>query len=1060
MAKSIFIKLLLLTLMLIVSIVTAADTSKDSDQKEGELFHQDFSLSKGEKKNIKIYMSTIFSKKPDISVHKNVIAIEVQNEVVSQGDSLLPHLIDVEAQMISSSGASEAVDIKDIIVEGQDKNIILHYIVYDLCNIDKNSYVSLNIEAIDGKFQGFVGALVTDLEAFSIKCTDKESDTFLPREQHGACDSFDSKVWVFGGKRNIKKDEQAMNDIMVYDASKNSWKTIIPTSGSKPTPRYGHVMMCYFQYFVIFGGQSQDGTILGDLWVFDTIGEKWIFIMDTRDTHELKHLNIEDKVPKPRSFSSAIMIPEIGAGYITGGQTDHGVACDIWGLKVERVVGFVEDKDKNPMSNFWIQKTVPDQNQAFLCRENHVSALVDKDTFVVWGGLNTKHQFVDQAYSFSVMQNNLQLLQQSGPGPEPRIRCGVLSSGAGMVILYGGSHLQGKGYFIDLWHFIVSNGKIEFRQIDYELEGDNLFMTWRHGFSLHYVRGVQDPVLIGGTYGNNQQSRALVTLPEKKCSSMNDYAAAKCSPCPRGSIYKSGTCVWCDHDQYFRENSRDYFQSECRDCPLGLVGGYYKSCVPCQGGYIYDLSYPSFCRKCTDNEICPMGTRYAFPKNDYSENFQEVRLDNLPDMFNPHKQPFDHTSIIVVFLCVFLTLVLFIVIAMVISMCKERSLFVFREMDIPFITGGGRKRVVGGVIMAFFILIVTIVSIGFFVNYFMFNSKTVLFETKNPYLDRAYPSSYQFKVNLYTSRFLDSTDSRGRHRIDDMAEPLPDLCKMRKIDFSLSRYFQQAEDKNKQFTCTRNQMSQGTDEYVLTLKIFGIKDEAPEHAFIRFQVDSDYEQIYHFFKWEYWNVWRFYETIPISYSKVSGFVTPQMVTKSNKNITAAFRGPESTQLNFRLTPTHYGNEIESQNFEGYQVFLDSMERGSVVNKRNMANSVVENGLPSAGINIEMFSHVSDTLNHVQVQRVKSLLETLAYVLGFTAGFVIIAHLMKYFLAKEEYFKSLDRECDTLFGSLDSERITLNTVINRDSSSGNIEMRRFTTPTKEENGAMDDHKEVE
>jgi len=372
-------------------------------------------------------------------------------------------------------------------------------------------------------------------------------------------------------------------------------------------------------------------------------------------------------------------------------------------------------------------------------------------------------------------------------------------------------------------------------------------------------------------------------------------------------------------------------------------------------------------------------------------------------------------------------------------------------MDIPFITGGSQKRVVGGVIMSFFILIVSLVTVGFFVNYFMFNSKTVLYETKNPFLDRAYPSSYEFKLSLYTSRFFDSMDTSDISPSEKemmINTPMPDLCKKHKIEYSLSRYFGQAEEQDKSFTCRRKALSNGTDEYILTLKINGIKDEAPEHAFVRFTVDSDYHQIYHFFKWEYWNIWRFYETIPISYSKLSGFITPQMVTKSNKNITSAFRGPYTCKMKFKLTPTHYGNEIDSLNFEGYQVYLEDYERGSVISKRNMADR------ESKGLNIEMFSHVSDTINHVQVQRVKSLLETIAYVLGFTAGFVIVAHILKYFLAKEEYFKGLDRECNTLFGSLDNDRISLSNIGRGSESTNPMEMRRMNTPDKEQNGVED------
>ena len=81
----------------------------------------------------------------------------------------------------------------------------MHYVVYDLCNADESAYITLDIEATDGKFEGFISATFVDLKVFSIECTDKESEKFVTREQHGACESWDSKIWVFGGKRNVDK---------------------------------------------------------------------------------------------------------------------------------------------------------------------------------------------------------------------------------------------------------------------------------------------------------------------------------------------------------------------------------------------------------------------------------------------------------------------------------------------------------------------------------------------------------------------------------------------------------------------------------------------------------------------------------------------------------------------------------------------------------------------------------------------------------------------------------------------------------------------------------------
>ena len=229
------------------------------------------------------------------------------------------------------------------------------------------------------------------------------------------------------------------------------------------------------------------------------------------------------------------------------------------------------------------------------------------------------------------------------------------------------------------------------------------------------------------------------------------------------------------------------------------------------------------------------------------------------------------------------------------------------------------------------------------------------------------------------------------------------------------------------------------------MKIANIKDESPSNAFVKFSVDSEFEQIFHFFKWEYWNVWKFTDSAPVSYSKLSGFMTPQMLTRSNKNITSAFRGPETTKMYFKLIPTHYGNLIESQNFEGYQVFLDKYSKGSVVNKRNFQTMKTEKGEPSQGLSIEMISNIGETLNHVRVENSRSVLELLAYILGFPAGFVLIAHVAKYFLSKEDYFRGLDRECDAMYGRVENDDEKPIQMM-RNESSQRFEMQRIVTST--------------
>jgi len=71
--------------------------------------------------------------------------------------------------------------------------------------------------------------------------------------------------------------------------------------------------------------------------------------------------------------------------------------------------------------------------------------------------------------------------------------------------------------------------------------------------------------------------------------------------------------------------------------------------VPCEGGYIYDMTEHSFCKKCSQDKICPIGTKFEFPAAEFGSNFEEIRMDHLPEIFDPHQQLNDHTATIVIF---------------------------------------------------------------------------------------------------------------------------------------------------------------------------------------------------------------------------------------------------------------------------------------------------------------------------------------------------------------------------------------------------------------------------
>lgn len=164
--------------------------------------------------------------------------------------------------------------------------------------------------------------------------------------------------------------------------------------------------------------------------------------------------------------------------------------------------------------------------------------MITPTKFLIYGGLDPSRKFQDTAVSYDISKGILQILDANGTPPLPRLRTGLLSTGNGMVIMYGGKSISNEGYFTDLWHFTVKETTIKYKRVEYQGEGTKLFMSWRHGFSMHNVRNIKDPVIVGGTYGNNQQARVIVTLPEKKCTSLSEFDIGECSPCPKGSVLR------------------------------------------------------------------------------------------------------------------------------------------------------------------------------------------------------------------------------------------------------------------------------------------------------------------------------------------------------------------------------------------------------------------------------------------------------------------------------------------------------------------------------------------
>lgn len=145
-----------------------------------------------------------------------------------------------------------------------------------------------------------------------------------------------------------------------------------------------------------------------------------------------------------------------------------------------------------------------------------------------------------------------------------------------------------------------------------------------------------------------------------------------------------------------------------------------------------------------------------------------------------------------------------------------------------------------------------------------------------------------------------------------------------------------------------------------------------------------------------------------AFSEVEQIMAPQTISDLNLNITSAFKGPETTALYLSLIPTHYVNEAEGVIHNGYRVHLNDFKRGSTVNKRNLINQYMATGAELSGFSVTFILNNNELYFQVRIQKVRSILEVLAYMLGFLAGFILIVRAAKYYLLKERYFLELEK----------------------------------------------------
>ncbi|KAJ6255183.1 kelch repeat domain [Anaeramoeba flamelloides] len=169
-----------------------------------------------------------------------------------------------------------------------------------------------------GKEEGFDEDILNDkLYLLEIKkwkwSIVKNNKKNLPCARFGHSMSIiDDIIYLFGGTNG----KMRFDDLHLYLISDNVWKNNPETYGDPPTKRSGHSASVIENQIWIFGGRSEKGNFLNDLYCFDT------------DTYTWYNIEMDGLRPRPRAWHTGNFIDD--QLIIFGGGSFSKTFNDVW----------------------------------------------------------------------------------------------------------------------------------------------------------------------------------------------------------------------------------------------------------------------------------------------------------------------------------------------------------------------------------------------------------------------------------------------------------------------------------------------------------------------------------------------------------------------------------------------------------------------------------------------------------------------------------------------------------------------------------------------------------
>ena len=448
------------------------------------------------------------------------------------------------------------------------------------------------------------------------------------------------KVYKAFGKSN----KSLLNSVTMIELGDEMAHTILSPQYISPEPRRNHLSFMSYKEMYIYGGITDEGIFLKDLWKYNFERKIWIKVDYTGTP------------PLIRENMAFVSVSDIGL-FVFGGQSGNEFFNDIY---------FYEQKN-----SVWVKysgyKSAPNSRYASC-------VVYSKQKLYVIGGQNNQFSFSD-IWTFDSLENTFILLEDSLPFSIAFHKCWSVEKGSQLYIyVMGGKSFDGittkkvhlitvtslsdtkysvktdellYDYYLYLYntalvvsgnsgHLMIGTafeGTVNSTMVSYDICKNQIsflnlpskYGVFSHS-AVHYGKSIY---VFGGGYSvdGNQIDNSATNF-------LYNFSLPEILNCSLGLFEEDGECKSCPIGTYGNYNSRcitdnycslcSIIENTCSGCDFGKFldkeGSTSKyTCSACPHGKFSNKLNSTKCLDCSESSYCPIGS--TKPLN-YNQNYK------------------------------------------------------------------------------------------------------------------------------------------------------------------------------------------------------------------------------------------------------------------------------------------------------------------------------------------------------------------------------------------------------------------------------------------------------